>query len=350
MRQFIFFCRTVFLGPLLLFLVTLGYCEPEPSQSASAKLAGVVESLGFKKVIQQVQYEVDLKNEILWIRTCEFLGNDYVMTRTRLPKEAILDFVEGKTIEIPPPQLGYAKIDGKNFRINLSTQTWMPAGTQPPYLEIGVFDYLTKGSSSSFQDAINMAEIELESAGLNELDEIKKRLSDLKNPACEKVSFNREPFSIQVTSLPGGFIKEWLVSRDGVPLRKIENRVLEKSTLMIDAKDGNDKTSEPKLCAPNDLVAEIFKSQGNTPSLGAFLVPDVDGKYVVKFVLENGPADKAGMRPGDQILKINGTEIKGCSFSTVRQLLDAADFVKVVSQRQDGSRFEKRVKKEVLFP
>jgi carboxyl-terminal processing protease len=47
----------------------------------------------------------------------------------------------------------------------------------------------------------------------------------------------------------------------------------------------------------------------------------IEGKLFVNEVNEGYPADKQGVRPGDQLIKINGSEVKGKERSQVSQLL-----------------------------
>lgn len=47
----------------------------------------------------------------------------------------------------------------------------------------------------------------------------------------------------------------------------------------------------------------------------------IEGKLFVSELLEGYPADKQGLRPGDQLLKINGNEVKGKDRPEISQLL-----------------------------
>ena len=52
-------------------------------------------------------------------------------------------------------------------------------------------------------------------------------------------------------------------------------------------------------------------------SIGAQVVPTETGEVVVLQLVKGAPADRAGLRPGDLIVRINGVDLKGLDFKTV---------------------------------
>ena len=57
-------------------------------------------------------------------------------------------------------------------------------------------------------------------------------------------------------------------------------------------------------------------------SIGAQVVPTATGEVVVLQLVDNAPAAKAGLKPGDLIIRIDGKALSGLDFKTVtRQYL-----------------------------
>jgi C-terminal processing protease CtpA/Prc len=56
-------------------------------------------------------------------------------------------------------------------------------------------------------------------------------------------------------------------------------------------------------------------------TIGAVLAQRSDGELFVRDVPENLGADKSGLRPGDQILLIEGIDVRGLSSERVHEIL-----------------------------
>ncbi len=57
-------------------------------------------------------------------------------------------------------------------------------------------------------------------------------------------------------------------------------------------------------------------------SIGAQVVPTATGEVVVLQLVDGAPAARAGLLPGDLIVRIDGTSLRGLDFKTVtRELL-----------------------------
>jgi carboxyl-terminal processing protease len=60
-----------------------------------------------------------------------------------------------------------------------------------------------------------------------------------------------------------------------------------------------------------------FAADREFGSIGAQVVPTASGEVVVLQLVEAAPAAKAGLLPGDLIVKIDGKTLKGLDFNTV---------------------------------
>jgi carboxyl-terminal processing protease len=85
----------------------------------------------------------------------------------------------------------------------------------------------------------------------------------------------------------------------------------------------------------DDLYAMI---DGNFVGLGVELKSDADGLVLVS-VLRGGPADEAGLKPGDRITHINGAAVKGLDLDTAANRLQGASgsLVRVTVLRADAT-------------
>ncbi len=63
--------------------------------------------------------------------------------------------------------------------------------------------------------------------------------------------------------------------------------------------------------------ALIIAAEKEFGSIGAQVVPTASGEVVVLQVVNNAPADRAGLQPGDLIVRIDGVPLKGLDFKTV---------------------------------
>ncbi|MBS2005316.1 MAG: PDZ domain-containing protein, partial [Cyanobacteria bacterium SZAS LIN-5] len=89
-------------------------------------------------------------------------------------------------------------------------------------------------------------------------------------------------------------------------------------------------------------VESRIKAAGVNPTpgqlLAAQIVTPVSGVYFWPAPLPGGPADRAGVRSGDHILKIGGEPVEGHTFAEVSQLLqgESGSQVQVVVERKSG--------------
>lgn len=63
-----------------------------------------------------------------------------------------------------------------------------------------------------------------------------------------------------------------------------------------------------------------------------------DGKVIVKAVSKDSPAEKAGLKVGDEILRINGLSAANGKFSAVARTLTAGDTITLRIKRDNGER------------
>lgn len=70
----------------------------------------------------------------------------------------------------------------------------------------------------------------------------------------------------------------------------------------------------------HDIAAAQAAETGSEPGSGAlgFTMKDEGGRVVVASVVENGPADVAGLRPGDAIVKISGEDVRDVAAAQAR--------------------------------
>jgi len=65
-------------------------------------------------------------------------------------------------------------------------------------------------------------------------------------------------------------------------------------------------------------------SQGDGRRRLGLMGMDIGGAYVVEAVLEGGPAQKAGLRPGDRIVSVDGTDLRHMSVAQAHSSLSKA--------------------------
>jgi len=338
-------CRLYFCFILAISNISNVWPQNEFIRNCERIIPDIANGIGNGHVLRQIQYEVDLTNGLLWVRTCEILGSDYIITRGQLPKDAIVRFIQGENIEIPETTMGYAKVGENSYVVDYSTKIWMQVPPSYPHMDIGAFDYLTIDSSNDFQDAIQSMQRELKSShslGSERIQKIKDQISVLKTPGNAAYSFQRGTYLIAVKVENNGLISEWTVTRDGVPVRKIVNNVLTESVLQLGSIIG---APPMPVLAANDDSQDFFKGHGKTPSLGLFLVPNDKGEFVINSVASQGSANRAGLKVNDVILQVNGTEIKSMPFSEVQKLLAKDMKVDLVIRASDGSVSEKSLVK-----
>jgi carboxyl-terminal processing protease len=60
-----------------------------------------------------------------------------------------------------------------------------------------------------------------------------------------------------------------------------------------------------------------FAAEKEFGSIGAQVVPTSDGQVVVLQLVKGAPAEKAGLKPGDLVIRIDGKPLYGLDFKTV---------------------------------
>jgi C-terminal processing protease CtpA/Prc len=72
-------------------------------------------------------------------------------------------------------------------------------------------------------------------------------------------------------------------------------------------------------------------------TIGAILAQRTDGRLFVRDVPDGLAADEAGLQPGDQILLIDGMDVRGMSSKDVHKVLsgDVGDKVKLTVVRKE---------------
>jgi predicted aspartyl protease len=80
---------------------------------------------------------------------------------------------------------------------------------------------------------------------------------------------------------------------------------------------------------PNDQIGDSYET-----NLAGFNINFKKGKPFIKNVVDRSPADKAGLRNGDEVISINGTLVEVISSDEVRQAFSASgDKIEIVIKR-----------------
>ena len=89
---------------------------------------------------------------------------------------------------------------------------------------------------------------------------------------------------------------------------------------------------------------------GNFVGIGIYMVADKEsGRVVVYYPIPESPAEKAGIKPGDQIISVNGTEYTADDFNTIADYIkgEEGSTVKLEIER-NGERKEFEIKREKI--
>ncbi|HEX9017748.1 MAG TPA: S41 family peptidase [Anaerolineaceae bacterium] len=78
-------------------------------------------------------------------------------------------------------------------------------------------------------------------------------------------------------------------------------------------------TGHSRFLSPQMVAAENRQIQGEFEGIGALLNVNKDGNPVILAPMDNSPAQKAGLRPGDIILQVNGQDVSQSPLSDVVQ-------------------------------
>lgn len=89
---------------------------------------------------------------------------------------------------------------------------------------------------------------------------------------------------------------------------------------------------------------------GNFVGIGIYMVADKDtGRVVVYYPIPESPAEKAGIKAGDQIISVDGTEYTADDFNTIADYIkgEAGTTVKLEIERE-GERLNFEIKREKI--
>lgn len=89
---------------------------------------------------------------------------------------------------------------------------------------------------------------------------------------------------------------------------------------------------------------------GNFVGIGIYMIADKDsGRVVVYYPIPESPAEKAGIKAGDLIVSVDGTEYTADDFSTIADYIKGKEgtTVKLVVER-DGERLDFEIKREKI--
>ncbi|NNK63818.1 MAG: PDZ domain-containing protein [Gemmatimonadetes bacterium] len=126
---------------------------------------------------------------------------------------------------------------------------------------------------------------------------------------------------------------------------------------------------EPASAAPIAQTEPVAASAPTSPSAGGWLglrsavLGEIDGtrrsdaraRIRIVDVFRGGPADRAGLRPGDEVVRLNGSVVSPQAFERVARRLQPGDPVSLRVRRDDGEldvalHAAARPRSEVLVP
>ena len=125
------------------------------------------------------------------------------------------------------------------------------------------------------------------------------------------------------------------------------------------------KTQEDAYVAINSMIASLDDSYSKFMSKDEFMaqknainsklygiginIASISGKIYIANVIENAPAYNQGIRSGDIILKVNGTDVSGHSVYYVAQLIRGQIDIPISIELLRGNeKFEKSIKREEI--
>ena len=114
---------------------------------------------------------------------------------------------------------------------------------------------------------------------------------------------------------------------------------LDKNKLIDSAISGMlDSIEDPYTTYINESTSNTFTTalEGSFEGIGVEIVNDSDNNVVVYSVIDNSPAQKAGIKPLDVLIAVNGKSIEG---------MDTSDFVTLIKKSAD-SEIEIELKRE----
>ena len=130
-----------------------------------------------------------------------------------------------------------------------------------------------------------------------------------------------------------------VIGRDGT-LRGI-------GSLLVQHMRGDEEAFNANMVVPVDLLKPILdelltygrQNKPGRPWLG-MMTTEYEGHLVVAGVTKGGPADKAGVEPGDVVIEVNGESVSGLAtmFRRIWRLGDAGVSVPITVYRSDSTR------------
>jgi carboxyl-terminal processing protease len=117
-------------------------------------------------------------------------------------------------------------------------------------------------------------------------------------------------------------------------------------TLYEGAMSGMMSTLDPysQYLSPSDLASLQDNFAGNYYGIGITLQADAEGNIEIGTVLKDSPADQAGVKTGDILLQINGTDVSGMDLDALMELMDQDESVNLKLER-GGSNLDFTVSK-----
>lgn len=138
--------------------------------------------------------------------------------------------------------------------------------------------------------------------------------------------------------------------RDYVETRYV--REIERGALLDSALSGMVRSLDPysRYYGPAEVAAIERETSGHYRGIGVVFAMPYDQARIL-FALPGSPADKAGLRCGDQIVRVAGREVAGMGPGELRALLGAQDRadVPVVVQGRDGLERTLEIGQEALI-
>lgn len=102
---------------------------------------------------------------------------------------------------------------------------------------------------------------------------------------------------------------------------------------------------------PSDEMEDYTENiTGNFVGIGIYMVADKDsGRVVVYYPIPESPAEKAGIKAGDQIISVDGTEYTADDFSTIADYIKGEEGTNVnLEIERNGERIKFEIKREKI--
>jgi carboxyl-terminal processing protease len=111
-------------------------------------------------------------------------------------------------------------------------------------------------------------------------------------------------------------------------------------------------TGHSRFETPDELKQEQQQLSGNYVGIGVVLQPDPTGQYFqIGVTFPNAPATKAGLKPGDVIIAINGKSVKGDTQDQLRSLItgpQGSSFTMTIQRPGQAQPFDVKLTREQI--